>query len=351
MRDYSRIVPAFWTSRTGKELRANRDARILATYFISSPAANMIGLYYLAIPTILHETGFTRPEFDAALAWLSDPSRGFAFYDEAAEYVWVPEMAAIQIGVELKEKDLQVRGIARELRRFEGHRFHQEFVARYAASFQLQATQRREPQRAAAGPKTGRPFEGPSKGVQTPFEGGAPPPSKPGSGSGAGTRAGGDPEAPPIFSEPETPKRAPPARAPALAWETSAAPEGASPPAAQNVAEGTRRSRGGALTPPVDAQGLIHALRVLNERHRPSDGFWDKGSFAEKEAGEIFEDATPEQRAEMAPKLLERAKAFVLAGGGDVRAFRRYLSETGPGGQPRRVSGAQKRVNELPYFD
>ncbi len=58
MRDYSKISPQFWTGRTGRLLReAGPDVQHLAIYLISCPASNLIGLYYLPLVTMSHETG------------------------------------------------------------------------------------------------------------------------------------------------------------------------------------------------------------------------------------------------------------------------------------------------------
>ncbi len=59
MRDYTRISPQFWTGETGRALRKNPDAQRLAFYLLSCPSANMIGVFYVATPTICHEVGLS----------------------------------------------------------------------------------------------------------------------------------------------------------------------------------------------------------------------------------------------------------------------------------------------------
>ncbi len=67
MRDYSKVAPQFWTGTTGRALRAaGPEALVAALHLITNPAANMLGLYYIARPTIAHETGLTLDEMRQA---------------------------------------------------------------------------------------------------------------------------------------------------------------------------------------------------------------------------------------------------------------------------------------------
>ena len=110
MRRYGVIAPAFWTGQTGRSIKeAGKDARILAAYFITSPHANMIGLYYLPWPLIYHETGLTEEESRTAFRFLREI--GFCDYDDKTEMVWVPNMAEFQIGKSLKPADHNIRAI------------------------------------------------------------------------------------------------------------------------------------------------------------------------------------------------------------------------------------------------
>lgn len=134
-RDYAKVSPRFWTGDTGKKLRANRAAQVLATYLISAPGSSMTGIYYLPMPIIAHETGMTMVEVIEALTFLAGIN--FAHYDGEDELVWVPAMAAWQIDEELKPGDKRVLGIRRELAAFRGHRFVGEFFQRYGQLFNL----------------------------------------------------------------------------------------------------------------------------------------------------------------------------------------------------------------------
>ena len=95
-REYALVKPAIWNGKTGRAItRRGKDARIVADYLVTCPHANLIGLFYCAIPTIAYETGLTVDEVSLALAALEELN--FAFYDAEAEVVWVLTMARYQL--------------------------------------------------------------------------------------------------------------------------------------------------------------------------------------------------------------------------------------------------------------
>lgn len=58
MRDYGKVSPQFWIGKTGKALRnAGSEAQLVSLYLLTNPHANMIGLYYMPLMFIAHETG------------------------------------------------------------------------------------------------------------------------------------------------------------------------------------------------------------------------------------------------------------------------------------------------------
>jgi hypothetical protein len=139
MRDYGNVSPKFWTGDTGKKIRAcGQAAQILALYLITAPGANMIGLYYLPLPIIAHETGLTTSQVEAAFTQLCDLQ--FAEYDHEAEVVWVRKMAAYQIGSSLKPNDKRIAWIKRELKRYESSRLTLKFIGRYHAAFHIECS-------------------------------------------------------------------------------------------------------------------------------------------------------------------------------------------------------------------
>jgi hypothetical protein len=143
MREYSAFAPTFWTGDTGRAIKARgRDAVVLAAYLFTGPSATMLGIYYLPLPTLCHEAGFTPEEARATLADLA--AEDFAFYDQAAELVWLPTMARWQVGPSLKPGDNRRKGIERQIRPFLGHKYGREFLRRYGRAYSLTVKARRD---------------------------------------------------------------------------------------------------------------------------------------------------------------------------------------------------------------
>ncbi len=129
-------VTAFWSGETGRRLRGQSNPQRIAVYLLTNPSANMIGLYYLPLPTLQHEVGISREGAMKALRRLSEVE--FAYYDTPSEYVWIPEMARFQIGVSLKPDDNRVKGIQKEVESHRKRPFLNAFLERYGQLFHLQ---------------------------------------------------------------------------------------------------------------------------------------------------------------------------------------------------------------------
>lgn len=138
MRDYGRVAPTFWTRGSGKKLRGNPKAQIVALYLFTCPTSSMIGIYHLAIPTMAHEIGLTVEDAERALADVC--ALDIAKYDAEEELVYLPEGARYQIGERLKPGDKRAAGIRVALARFARHAFAVDFAQRYAAEFALGVT-------------------------------------------------------------------------------------------------------------------------------------------------------------------------------------------------------------------
>lgn len=139
MRDYGKVSPQFWTGATGKALKAaGPDAVVVALYLMTSPHANMIGLYYMPILYIAHETGLGMEGATKGLA--SAIEAGFCSYDDASEYVFVHTMARFQIGDQLDVKDKRCKGIGNELAKCPKGALQSHFRAIYSEAFNLQDT-------------------------------------------------------------------------------------------------------------------------------------------------------------------------------------------------------------------
>lgn len=147
MRDYGRITPQFWIGDYGRKLRGKPNLQVVLMYMITSPNANMIGLYYLPTQIMAHETGVPLQQVEHAILFLHDIE--VAHYDSDRELVYLPWMAKDQIGSSISEKNINmITGVLRLVDAFEGHPFALDFVSRYNDAYHL-----------------GRSFEAPSRGL------------------------------------------------------------------------------------------------------------------------------------------------------------------------------------------
>lgn len=151
MRDYGVVSPKFWTGGTGKALRGDLPAQLVALYLMTSPHANMIGVYYCPVDYIAKETGLSIEGASEALARLS--TQDFCTYDATDEWVFVHQFAAHQIGESLKADDKRVKGIANELSKLPVGLCYRAFLQRYGEAYFI----------------TQSPSEAPSKGEQKPL--------------------------------------------------------------------------------------------------------------------------------------------------------------------------------------
>lgn len=150
MREYGRFSPQFWIGTTGRRLRGDMAAQLVAAYLLTSPHANMVGVYYLPVETIAHETGIPLEGASKALRRVCE--EGFAAYDATAELVFVPGMARRQIADSMKVGDKRIDGVVNELMPFASHRFVAAFAERYRETFHLETAKKWEPlQRAIEG--------------------------------------------------------------------------------------------------------------------------------------------------------------------------------------------------------
>jgi hypothetical protein len=94
MRAFAQFRPSFWTGETGRKLRGNPGAQVLAAYLFTCSHANSAGLYYLPLAYASHETGLSLADVTSAMELLT--AAGFAQYDAEAECVWVVNAAKEQ---------------------------------------------------------------------------------------------------------------------------------------------------------------------------------------------------------------------------------------------------------------
>lgn len=152
MRDYATVSPQFWLGKTGRELRnAGAEAQVVAFYLMTSPHANMLGLYYLPVLYLAHETGLGLEGASKGLERAIEA--GFCSYDEHSEMIWVHEMAAYQVGRSLKPGDNRCAGVRNEYASLPENPFLPAFFDRYQNDFHLVTKRQSE-----------RGFKGASKG-------------------------------------------------------------------------------------------------------------------------------------------------------------------------------------------
>lgn len=152
MRDYGKVSPQFWIGRTGKALRGNPEAQLLALYLMTSPHANMIGVYHCPIAYMAHETGLTIEGASKALQSLIEAD--FCTFDGVDEYVFVHQFALHQVGESLAPSDKRCKGVENELAKVPKNQCWQAFRARYAVPYNLPAPA-----------QNASPIEAPSEGL------------------------------------------------------------------------------------------------------------------------------------------------------------------------------------------
>jgi hypothetical protein len=162
MREYGKLEPTFWTRGSGKALRGHPDAQVVAVYLFSCGASNLIGVYYLPLPTLAHETGSPFEGASKGLAMVC--AEGIAAYDVEAELVWVPGLAKRSLGAELKAGDKRLVAVERELDQVGAHPFARAFFEKYGQAFHL----RPRPELEALRSPFPSPFEAPSHAPSKP---------------------------------------------------------------------------------------------------------------------------------------------------------------------------------------
>jgi hypothetical protein len=154
MREYGIVTPQFWIGNTGKALRGNLEAQVVALYLMTSPHANMIGVYYCPLDYIAKETGLPIEGASKALASLIEGE--FCGVDGVTEEVFVVRMAAYQIGEQLSPKDKRCIGIARELEKVSSAELQQRFRAIYSVAYHLpKVAGKLSPSKAPSKPEAG----------------------------------------------------------------------------------------------------------------------------------------------------------------------------------------------------
>ncbi|WP_396180112.1 hypothetical protein [Flavobacterium sp.] len=136
MRDYGKISPTFWTGKTGREIkRRGIEGVVMATYLMTSPHSNMLGLFYQPMLYAAHETGLGIEGATKGLQCCIEA--GFCAFDEETDMVWVYEMAAYQIADSLSSGDKRCKGIQKDYDALPDCAHLAPFFDRYAEAYNL----------------------------------------------------------------------------------------------------------------------------------------------------------------------------------------------------------------------
>ena len=151
MREYGKVSPQFWIGKTGKSLRGHPEAQIVALYLMTSPHAEMTGIFHCPILYIAHETGLSIEGATKGLARLSEV--GFSSFEAETDTVFVHEMAKYQIGDDLKPTDNRVIGVQKLFLNMPSSYIKRAFFERYKKAFLL--VEIRSPSKAPLKPRAG----------------------------------------------------------------------------------------------------------------------------------------------------------------------------------------------------
>jgi hypothetical protein len=136
MRTFAQVRPSFWHGATGRQIRrCGHECQVLALYLISGPNAHALGLYYLPLTAVAHETGMTVEEVQSGIAKRCEI--GFCAYDNESEVVFVVNMARFQIGERLERKDKNVTWVWREMEKMRSLPFFNLLLEIYGERYQV----------------------------------------------------------------------------------------------------------------------------------------------------------------------------------------------------------------------
>lgn len=136
MRDFCKFSPDFWSGMQAEQLKQlGRDALLLATYLQTNRHSNMLGVYYLPVAYMSHDTGIPLEIINPLLQSLSDIN--FCHYDTQHAYVWVVELGFVQTGGPLKELDKRVVQLRKQYQALPRVIYLPSFYEKYQSAYHL----------------------------------------------------------------------------------------------------------------------------------------------------------------------------------------------------------------------
>lgn len=141
MREYCKVSPRLWTGELARKLHGKPVPLLVATYLVSSPHSNLIGLYRLPVAYIAEDLGLSHRLVRDALKLLGE--HGFVVVDNETGRVWIVEAARHELsgkgGLQpLKHGDKRRPAIWRELREARCSHLHDAFLRHYGVALGLQ---------------------------------------------------------------------------------------------------------------------------------------------------------------------------------------------------------------------
>lgn len=162
MRDYGTVSAKFWIGETGKKLRGNKDAQILALYFMTSPHASMSGLYYCPLTYMSQDTGIPIEGARKGLQKLIEEK--FCEYDNEMDMIFVVKMARHQLGDRLNKADKRRIGLLKDLAKIPATYLIGRFIEVYEIAYQIDSSTFSLPQKTDV---ERRDIEGASKSLRS----------------------------------------------------------------------------------------------------------------------------------------------------------------------------------------
>ena len=114
-----------------EKLRQTPEGLIVAMYLMTSPHANMLGLYYIPLLYIAHETGLG---FEGAKGFKEPVKRGFVAMTKPRRQS-AHEMARFQVAESLKPADNRCKNVQKEYDSLPSSPYLSSFFDKYAQAF------------------------------------------------------------------------------------------------------------------------------------------------------------------------------------------------------------------------
>lgn len=112
MREFNKVSAKYWMTGLSKKIRQlGTDAAYLSIYLQTNHHTHSLGMFYLPLQYIAHDTGITLNKVEELLKALC--AIDFCCYDFESEYIWLKNYALEQSGGALKENDNRVAQLQR----------------------------------------------------------------------------------------------------------------------------------------------------------------------------------------------------------------------------------------------